>query len=69
MSNICEAFECLPDEAERQDPQIVRRIMNARNARYAIKLMAENGNEFAKHPELGELIQRMTKAMNEMGQG
>lgn len=65
VSNICESFGCLPDEAERQDPQLVRHILQVRNARYAVKLMNTDGAEFAKHPELGELLKRLVDAMNE----
>lgn len=47
-----------------QDPQLVRRIFEVRNAEYAVKLMNEHSDELGKHPGLVLLLQRMNGAMS-----
>jgi hypothetical protein len=62
---VCETFTCLPDEAERQDPQLVRRILQHRNAKYAVELMngGEQGAERLKsQPALLGLLKEMLDA-------
>lgn len=64
ISEVCEAFGCTPAEAEQQDPELVRRIFDVRNAEYGKKLMAEHSDEIGKHPGIGVLFKRMDAAMN-----
>lgn len=55
----------MPDEAERQDPQLVRRIIVHRNAKLAVEWMngGEQGAEsLRKHPALLSLLKEMMDA-------
>lgn len=65
VSEICEAFGCPPDVAERQDPRLVRAVIDYRNAKQAIAWFndGERGQEqLAKYPELGTLLLELVRA-------
>ena len=64
ISNVCRAFNCTPDVAERQDPILVQRIFTARNAEAALDLMNNQPEVFAKNPDLGIVLKLLTDAMN-----
>ena len=60
----------MPDEAERQDWQKVRAILDYRNAKAAVEMFndAKNGaGQLAKHPELMQLLLEMHRA--QLGDG
>lgn len=62
---MCETFGCLPDEAERQDPQLVRRIIQYRNAKLAVSWFNEPGKgieRLQEHPALVTLLTAMREA-------
>ena len=65
VSDVCETFHCLPDAALRQDPRIVREIMEFRAARTAIELF-RGGNagaeQLAKSPGLLAMLATLTEA-------
>lgn len=65
ISEVCEAFGCLPDEAERQDPQLVRRILTYRNAKLAKDWLNDTKggrDRLQAHPHLIALVSEMLKA-------
>lgn len=63
MSEICEAFTCLPDEAERQDWTTVRAVLDYRNARAARALFAERRfDDLARNPALLDMLALMHRA-------
>lgn len=65
ISEICEAFGCLPDEAERQDPKLVRRILTYRNAKLAKEWLNDTKggrDRLQAHPHLIALVSEMLKA-------
>lgn len=61
------AFNCSPAVAEEQDYDLVRGILDYRNAKYAVELMNQGQrgfDELQKNPHLGELLLRMLKAQD-----
>ena len=65
LSEVCEAFGCLPDEAERQDQALVRAILDYRNAKHAIELFNQGdrgAQALQKHPQLLALLVEMHRA-------
>jgi len=69
ISEVCEAFGCLPDEAERQDPQLVRRILTYRNAKLAREWLSDTQGGRARleaHPHLITLVREMLEAQDVM---
>lgn len=65
MSAICEAFQCTPAEAMKQDPALVAAIFDVRNYRQAIDLHnqgAEGQKELVKHKGLVEIVLEVKRA-------
>lgn len=67
LSIVCEAFTCLPDEAERQDWRTVKAILDYRTAQAA----KQQHNQDATKMTDGMVVVwgEMTKAMIEAKQG
>ncbi len=67
ISEVCEAFTCTPSEAERQDPQLVRRILTYRNAKLARDWLNDTQHGQANlqaHPHLITLVREMLEAQD-----
>lgn len=65
LSDVCEAFGCLPDEAERQDAALVQQILSYRTAAKAVEVyrMGKQGIEIlAKYPVLIDSLVALSKA-------
>ena len=66
ISDICEMFDCDPETAKRQDPQLIREIIEFRAARQAIALFndTEHGgpSQLADNPAMTDLILEMKRA-------
>ncbi len=67
LSAVCEAFGCPPDVAARQDPALVRAVLDYRNAHTARDLYdapdkARAFATLARNPELSLLLARMRRA-------
>ncbi len=64
VSEVCSAFGCTPREAERQDIQMVRAVLDYRNAKAAVEMFnsQEGRKELAKHAALGDLLLEMHRA-------
>jgi hypothetical protein len=41
VSEVCDAFTTVPDVAERQPAQVVRAVLDYRNAKYALSLLEQ----------------------------
>lgn len=65
LSQVCEAFHCLPDEAERQDWGTVQRVLEYRAFEGAVTVFRRGKAgiaTFQQHPELLDLIVALRKA-------
>ena len=65
VSHVCEAFNCTPDVAERQDWALVQAILDYRAARLAVDLMNDGSRgyeQLVKRPELQDILLRMHRA-------
>lgn len=65
ISEICEAFHCTPDVAERQDFALVQRIFEYRKAKAAVAAFdrgASGVKTLQEHPDWLELLAEMHRA-------
>ena len=65
LSTVCEAFECAPDVAERQDYETVRDVLEYRAAREAVRVLRSDDRQSAFRAlqgPLGELLVLMSRA-------
>jgi hypothetical protein len=65
VSDICRVFDCLPDEAERQDAETVDLVLEYRGYERAVEVYRQGKagrDTFKEHPVLLELLAELFRA-------
>lgn len=67
IDEICKAFSCPPDVAERQNPQLVRALLDARNARVGIDLFNQGKPGYEQLTRMTDVVHLLLEIARAQG--